>query len=368
MANTWTLNDLTCIQMIVGARVQPFCGLGLKLDATVSLFCRDANSPGTLTPTTSPTVMLTLPPRTTVFQTTSATDSQTTTSQSVSIAPTTDPTISPTRSPTVGRMITTTASQIATINPTGSPTISPVNEGAKIATTDPTAFPTTSPSVGGDITTTATDDDTKRKKGRGNVNIYNKYYIYGNNNKVINNNHFNNKYIGSRGHKDISCPCFDVDKLLSKEICSIDYMGGHIIRVLHPNAGEAYKKEYMILFKNNACQYIISNEMIINKRSIDPDLFSICLNIISQININPCGSSAQTILIKTSKDIEYILKGNKGVTIKIGLIITIIVIIVILLVSMYYISKCIHKKIRNKQQNEYSLIAISSHSENTSDE
>ena len=59
LANMWDANTVSCIQLIVGARVQPFCQDPYRLNANVTLLCDDVidSGPGMVTdaPTDMPT-------------------------------------------------------------------------------------------------------------------------------------------------------------------------------------------------------------------------------------------------------------------------------------------------------------------------
>ena len=230
----------------------------------------------------------------------------------------------------------------------------------------PFGFPTTAPTVSlpsGNITSTRI----VKKGPKGQVNIVNKYYIHGDNNRIINNNHFNNKYnILGGGSQGKSCPCFDTNDLITKDLCTIDYMGGRIVKIIYPNRTEPYGKEYMVLCKNDACQYIINNDMIINKRGIDPSLFQKCLNIIDSLNISPCGSTAQALFMKATKDVEYMLAGHEGLSVQVGLIFTIVAVVITSLIAMYYIALCARKKCTNNRSTaDYALVNQSSSADTT---
>ena len=268
-----------------------------------------------------------------------------------------DPTKSPTSSnPTISTDSPVTNSPTTTRQPSPRPTLfgftnapttntrAPAISGFTLipspgpAQTQTTSRPTETPTVVVTRNSTQTPITRTNKpiNEMFNINIHNKYIIYGNNNNILNNNYFNKNI---KSNDIIQCACFDIiDISNSNNKCYINYMGGKIIKIY--NSNDILKYEYIIDYDYNNCKCYKNNKLIIHELSIPNIVFNVCLNQLNKIKINPCSTNANIIAIKSLNNISYILKGKKGIVIQ---IITIIILLIIG-VLFYIISKCLIKK------------------------
>ena len=280
--------------------------------------------------------------------------------------PTNNPTSSPTHSPTF--VPTALPTHLPTSLPTLSPTILPTLNPTSFPTVFPTYLPTASPStlptkqaillslaptivptvspvpLNTNAPTTSSSftqnpsksnnemNDDKTNTNDVNINIHNKYIIYGNNNNINNNNYFNNDILSN--NDIIQCGCFNINDILySNSKCYITYMGGKIIKTYNNNT--SIKHEYIIDFDHHNCKAYTNKKLTFNELSIPHETFNICINTLNNIELTQCNYNANTISIKTLNNIKHIFTRKKGLKYKILLVTCALVLIIIII-------RCIH--------------------------